>query len=370
MVNMKEHYQKMRDFYAHKPGARIYQREFGFFTLDRWKAEGYIQDDTDLAALFGFDPEAKVYLGGLGWCEPEFCPWFEEKLLEDRGEYELVQDFAGRGVLYFKGRRNGFMPEYVTSPVTDWDSWERNCKWRMDPNTPERYKDLEARMEEAAKLASEGALICQNLVGGYMYLRSLMGPEQLLYMFYDDPGLIHECMKTWFTLADTVTARRQQYITFDELFFGEDICYNNGPLISPDMMREFLFPYYQQLIANVKKRQKDKDRKLHIQIDTDGRCTDVIEIYQSIGMDALSPLEVASGCDVVAIREKYPDLLLSGGFDKRILAESKEAIDREVDRIMPAMVKSGGYLPTCDHGVPEEVPFENYMHYRKRMLEF
>ena len=41
MVNMKEHYQKMRDFYAHKPGARIYQREFGFFTLDRWKAEGY-----------------------------------------------------------------------------------------------------------------------------------------------------------------------------------------------------------------------------------------------------------------------------------------------------------------------------------------
>ena len=78
MVNMKEHYQKMRDFYAHKPGARIYQREFGFFTLDRWKAEGYIQDDTDLAALFGFDPEAKVYLGGLGWCEPEFCPWFEK----------------------------------------------------------------------------------------------------------------------------------------------------------------------------------------------------------------------------------------------------------------------------------------------------
>lgn len=367
---MEKHYQKLRDFYACKPGAPIVQREFGFYVLDRWKEQGYIGEDADLAALFGYDPEAKVNLGGLGWCEPEYCPWFEEKLLEDRGEHELVQDFAGRGVLYFKGRRNGFMPEYVTHPVTDMDSWERNCKWRMDPNTPERYTDLEQRTANVARLASEGAIVCQMLVGGYMYLRALMGPERLLYTFYDDPDLIHECMRTWFTLADAVTARHQERVTLDELFFGEDICYNGGSLISPDMIREFLFPYYQQLIANVKKRQLDKKRTLHIQIDTDGRSTDVIDLYRSIGMDYMSPFEVAAGCDVVAIRKKYPDLLLSGGIDKRILAEGMEAIDRELDRIMPFMVSQGGYIPTCDHGVPEEVSFENYMHYRKRMLEY
>jgi uroporphyrinogen-III decarboxylase len=67
---------------------------------------------------------------------------------------------------------------------------------------------------------------------------------------------------------------------------------------------------------------------------------------------------------------EYPDLLISGGFDKRIMAEGKDAIDREIERIMPAMRKRGGYLPTCDHGVPEEVSFENYMHFRKRMLEY
>lgn len=33
-------------------------------------------------------------------------------------------------------------------------------------------------------------------------------------------------------------------------------------------------------------------------------------------------------------------------------------------------MKKGGYIPTCDHGVPEEVSFENYLHYRKRMLEY
>ena len=65
-------------------------------------------------------------------------------------------------------------------------------------------------------------------------------------------------------------ARHQQHVTLDEIFLAEDICYNHGPLISPDMMREFLLPYYQQLIANVKARQIDRTRHLYVQIDTDG----------------------------------------------------------------------------------------------------
>ena len=62
--------------------------------------------------------------------------------------------------------------------------------------------------------------------------------------------------------------------------------------------------------------------------------------------------------------------LISGGIDKRILAEGKEAIDRHIDSILPVMKKRGGYIPTCDHGVPAEVSFENYIHFRKRLQEF
>jgi hypothetical protein len=136
------------------------------------------------------------------------------------------------------------------------------------------------------------------------------------------------------------------------------------------MIREFLFPYYQQLLSNVKARQLDKTRKLHFQVDTDGFSDAVISLYRELGMDFLSPFEVASGSDVARTAKEYPDLLMLGGFDKRIIAQGKDAIDHEVDRIMPVMKKRGGYIPTCDHGVPEEVSFENYCHYRKRMLEF
>ncbi len=135
-------------------------------------------------------------------------------------------------------------------------------------------------------------------------------------------------------------------------------------------MREFLFPYYQQLITNIRRRQIDHQRTLHIQIDTDGYCNPLIDVYREIGMDYMSPFEVASGCDVVATGRDQPWLLMRGGIDKRVLAEGTEAIDRMLDRILPVMRRRGGYIPVCDHGVPEEVSFANYSHYRRRMLEY
>jgi uroporphyrinogen decarboxylase len=323
-----------------------------------------------LATLFHLDPAGNHSLGQLGWCEAAFRPAFPEKLVEDRGDTEVVQDTAGRHVLFFKGRRMGFMPDYVGHPVRDMKSWEEDVRWRLNPASPERFADLEARMTAARQAAAKGLIITQNLVGGYMYLRSLIGPEPLLLAFYDMPELIHACMRQWLELADAVIARHQQYVTLDEIFLAEDICYNVGPLISPDMMREFLIPYYQQLIANLRPRQIDKSRHLYVQVDTDGNAVPVIPVYREcIGMDAMSPFEVASNCDVVAIGRQYPDLAMSGGIDKRVLARSTADIDRLLERILPVMRARGGYIPTCDHGVPPEVPWENYLHYRRRCVE-
>lgn len=374
---MRKSVKKLRDVYEMKPNAPIFQREFGFYSFDRWVKEGHLDAEQNpwghneyIRNLFGFDEVGNYSIGGLGWCEAAFYPKFEEKIIEDRGELEVVQDFAGRHVLCFKGRRSGFMPEYLDHPVKDMKTWEVNCKWRLDPKSPERYLNLEKDMEKAKEKAHQGFIITQRVIGGYMYLRSLIGPEALFYKFYDEPDLIHDCMKTWLELADSVIAKHQQYVTIDELFFGEDICYNHGSLISHEMIKEFIFPYYQQLITNIKSRQLDKSRHLYFQVDTDGYANPVIPLYKELGMDIMSPFEVASGCDVVQIGKEHPDLVLFGGIDKRILATTKEEIDRHIDYILPAMKKRGGYIPTCDHGVPEEVSFENYLHFRKRLLEY
>jgi uroporphyrinogen-III decarboxylase len=391
---MREGIRRWWDAYERVPGAPLYRKEFWLMqtTVDRWIAEagmptsafllreklrvdrwiaeeGMLPADIPYGELFTFDEQGNFSLGQLGWVEAPFMPRFETEVIEDRGEHEVVRDAAGRHVLFFKGRRTGFMPEYIDHPVKDHRTWEEDVKWRLDPFTPERSADLDERMAQAAAAAGEGRMITQNLIGGYMYLRSLIGPEELLYFFYDQPDLIHECMRTWYELSDAVIARHQEHVTLDEVFLAEDICYNNGSLISPDMMREFLLPYYKELLGNIRARQIDRDRHLYVQIDTDGKAEPVMEFYKEIGMDVMSPFEVASGCDVVAIGRRHPDVALFGGIDKRILAESKEAIDREVERILPVMRERGGYIPTCDHGVPEEVPLDYYRHYRKRCIE-
>jgi uroporphyrinogen decarboxylase len=361
---------KLRDAYARVPGAPFYQKEFGFYCLDQWKTQG-MPADVAHEKLFGYDPNGTFALRGLGWCEAGFEPAFEEKIIESRGEHEVWQDFAGRHVLCFKGRRSGFMPEYIDHPVKDAKSWEEKCKRRLDPNTPERFgPKFSETIENAKKSAAQGMMISQRLVGGYMYLRSLIGPDGVLYMVYDNPALIHDCMQTWFALADRVIAEHQKHVTLDEIFIGEDICYNHGPLISPDMIHEFLSPYYSQLLKNVKARQIDKTRHLYFQVDTDGFADPVIPLYMELGMDVMSPFEVASHCDVIRTGREYPELAIFGGVDKRALAKGRAAIDELVDRIFPVMQKRGGFIPTCDHGVPEEVRYDDYLYFRKRCLEF
>jgi uroporphyrinogen-III decarboxylase len=360
--------EKIKRFYAGEPDAPFYQKEFWLMetSLNRWYEEG-LSRDADLSEEFGFDPPGSHGIAGLGWTTAAFVPAFPVAQIEDRGDKEVVQDSAGRYVLFFKNRRVGFMPEYLDHPVKDRQTWEDNVKWRLDPSHPDRISTVLEERNAAVTAQASGMPIVQRLVGGYMYLRSLLGPEGALYMFYDNPELIHVCMKAWFDLTDHVVAMHQEQVTLDELFLAEDICYNNGPLISPEMVREFLFPYYRNLIENARQRQ---NAPIRIQIDTDGDATQVIDLYQEIGMRYMSPFEVASGCDVVAVGERYPDLLMLGGFDKRILATDKDSIDREIDRIFPVMRKRGGYIPTVDHGVPEEVSLENYRHFRKRCLEF
>jgi len=378
--------QRLRATYEFEPVDHLFRRDMYFWedAIARWQREG-MPADADQDALFGFDPPGSVDIGMLGWCEPAFAPPMEEKLIEETDEYQIVRDNAGRTVKFFRGRRDGFMPTYLKHAVENERDWHENIFPLLSPSTPARWEDYSETITGydhhtalqsqsfANKIAqlktadAEGMMITLNCIGGYMYLRSLVGPEEICLMFLDNPSLIHKMMQAWLDLADAVSARVQQHVEIDEAFLSEDICYNHGLLISPDMVREFLFPEYRQLLANIRSRQKHK--RLFLQIDTDGNCAAAIELYLEIGMDVMEPFEIAAGNDIIAIGEKYPNLGIRGGIDKRVLAIGPEAIDAYLQRVIPYMVKRGGFIPTCDHGVPHDVSYADYLHYRRTLME-
>jgi uroporphyrinogen decarboxylase len=360
--------ERLRATYEFKPVDHLVRREFYIWgeAIERWKKEG-LPPGYDKTNLFNYDPPGNHGFGlNLGWCEPPFIPAYEEKVIREEGSTEIIQDWAGRWLRVFKGRRHGFMPDYIKHPVEDQKSWEEDVLPRLNVDDPRRYEKLDALARAAEAARAEGRMVTQGMVGGYMYLRALVGPEALLYAFYDQPGLIHAMMRQWLKIMNAGYEKVQARVELDEIGMGEDICYNHGLLISPAMVKEFLLPYYQEVLTQARRRQK---RKLYFNLDTDGWCEPAIPLYLEAGMDMLGPNEVASNCDVVKIGREYPGLLLNGGIDKRVLAAGKEAIDAHLEHVIPAMVRRGGYIPTCDHGVPDNVSLEGYLHYRKRICE-
>jgi len=354
------------------------RRPFGYFpqTFARWQREGLPPEvwssgkaGPKFNEYFGFDPD--VWMGpclDLGWCEAPVVPRYEEKILRVENGHEIVQDGVGRHCVFPIGQRQQVMPTYLKHAVASREDWQREVRPRLDPATPERWKGYEARAaRNRDRLARREVLHTASVVGGYMYLRSLVGPTELLYLFYDAPDLVHAMMRAWRDIMVPCLKRVQADVgPYFRLFLAEDICYKTGPLISPAMMRTFLLPYYRELFEELRAGQKET---LHFEIDTDGRCMGIVDVYRGIRVDAMSPFEVASDCDVVEAGRRWPEMHIRGGIDKRVLAAGPEAIDRMLARILPPMVARGRYMPCCDHAVPEDVSLADYLHFRRRVQE-
>ena len=357
--------ERMKATYRLEPVDHLVREEFSIWpgAIEQWQADQGMPREVDRSELFGYDEPA------IHQCvfEDKLVPPIKEEVLEATEQYEIVRDDVGRVMKCFKGRRHGFMPQYLQHPVTCDRDWEEDIGPRLSPDTPERWKNWPAYVAESEARHAQGMLMRWYVWGGYMYMRVLAGSVGLCYMFVDNPALVHKMMRAWLDVQDAVAARMQQHVALDEFLLDEDIAYKNGLLISPDMAREFLFPYYEQLLANIRGRQKG--RRCYFRLATDGCYDEVIDLYREIGLDVISPVEIAAGNDVVEIATKYPDLAIFGGIDKRALAAGPDAIDAYLGRVIPPMVRRGGYVPTCDHGVPDNVTFASYMHYRKRILE-
>jgi uroporphyrinogen decarboxylase len=73
--------------------------------------------------------------------------------------------------------------------------------------------------------------------------------------------------------------------------------------------------------------------------------------------------------DPMMLRQKYgPQMRLVGGIDKRAMAAGPEAIDAQLLPLAPLFVE-GGFIPWCDHLVPPDVPFQNYLYYVNKMKD-
>jgi uroporphyrinogen decarboxylase len=124
------------------------------------------------------------------------------------------------------------------------------------------------------------------------------------------------------------------------------------------MVREFLMPTW--------RRWGEQVRAAGVPvyaIDSDGFVGELIPLWREAGFQVNDPVEVAAGNDLVAFRRQYgATMAYRGGVDKRAMAKGGAAIEREIERLRP-VIAVGGYVPACDHGVPADVAWPDYLRY-------
>jgi hypothetical protein len=57
-----------------------------------------------------------------------------------------------------------------------------------------------------------------------------------------------------------------------------------------------------------------------------------------------------------------------GGVDKRSIAAGGKAIEDEIRRLEP-VIKTGGFIPGCDHGVPADASWKDFLYYIKLLAQ-
>jgi hypothetical protein len=335
--------------------------DYGFWdeTLVVWHEQGLPEavDLSNIHDFLGMDYNVDTLYDTTG-VDVKWHPRFEQVVIEDHGEHEIVQQDDGVQVL-----RRKFMssiPHPVHYLLRDRDSWRKYYLPRLDPSTPGRYPpDWDARAQNWRDPARDNLVVVRG--GGlYGYLRNWMGLENLSLVIYDDPAWFEEMVTT---LADcsigTLTRVLESGGQFDACAMWEDMCYNAGPLISPRHFQKYLAPHYRRITDLLHAHGVDI-----VFLDCDGDIQRLAPLWLDVGINCMFPFEVGTwGADPLQYRRKFGrDLRIIGGFDKNILMSSREAIRAEVLRLAP-LVEAGGFICHCDHLVPPYVSYENYVYF-------
>jgi len=299
-------------------------------------------------------------------------PPFEAKVLEKTDRYEVIQHVNGivtRALLdgTVAGGRT-CMDQYLRFPVENLQDF-RELKKRYiagEERYPAGWRENlapEWRKRDYVLVLGENCAV----TGFYWRAREWMGTENLSYAWYDQPELCHEMMEFFadFTIACVKPILEQ--IDVDYFALNEDMAMKNGPLLSPDTFRTFVFKHLKRLVEFLKSHGVR-----YVALDSDGNPEMLTPLYMDAGVDILWPLERAADMDPVRLRKKFGrDLRLMGGVDKREIARGKAAIDTHLAALRP-LIEEGGYIPTVDHCVPHDISWENFSYYmdaKRKLLE-
>jgi uroporphyrinogen decarboxylase len=324
-------------------------------TVERWRSEGHLKPDEDVAEHFGQD-----FRSG-GWLNSTADLDFQAVTLEETEETILQLD--GNGAMLRRHKLHDSTPEHVDFTVKDGAGWEEKIKPHLI--------DLDRRRipfegyRDAKKLAAEKQLwFCWAGVAPFEQMHPVCGHEYMLLGMAMDPDWVRDMVMTfadWSIMHMEVLFAEEGKP--DGMFFYEDMGFKQRPFMSPASYQEIIEPGHKKLF--------DYSHSLgcRVMVHSCGYVEPLVPGMIRAGMDCLQAMEVKAGMDLPTLFQRFGDKIsFFGGVDVRCLISNDRArIDAEMDaKILPVVTGGGGYILHSDHSEPPEIDYETMRYFVER----
>jgi len=208
----------------------------------------------------------------------------------------------------------------------------------------------------ASRFKGERALVLSLQCPFRRSWNMLGGMDKLLYAYHENPALVHQLAR----IATDYTFEALEMgiqLGADIISLDGDLAHNTNLLISPEHFREYLKPYYREIVDFIHKRG------LKIFKHTDGNHLKIFDDFVEIGFDGIHPIQPQC-MDLAAVKKQYgKKICLMGNIDciETLVKKDLAAVEEEVRQAIEIAAPGGGYILASSNTIHPGVKAENYI---------
>jgi uroporphyrinogen decarboxylase len=194
----------------------------------------------------------------------------------------------------------------------------------------------------------------------------LTGFDTYAYALVDQPALIERLHARIAEIQGRVVERALAFKSVGMVWHADDVAYRTGLMVSPKVLREYIFPVYKRL------NQMCHERDVLTVFHSDGRVDDVIDDVIDAGFDAFNPIEPVA-MDIRALKkrvERRMSLIGNVDLSYTLTMGTPEEVEVEVRDLIRDVAPGGGYALASANSIPDYVPWENFVAMHSAWLKY
>ena len=317
------------------------------------KAIRYEEPDRLPLAELWIDPPIKAaYLGDVS-----------EKVLDCRKEgYNVQKDiefWSKAGYDYMRITPFYEFPKsWMNHPTAKLSSLEEYERYPWPAPNDFDYSSI----EKAVDFLPPGMKLIASPQGGiFEEAWMIMGYEVFMMALFEEPTLIRKVCDSLGAALLNMFEHFARYEHVGGFWLSDDIAYTEALILSPDVIRKYLIPWYEKFAHVAHKNGKT------FFFHSDGNLSPLLDDFIHIGFDAIHPIE-PKAMDVLNLKNTLRGKMALLGSVDMDFPLSRGTTDDVVDYIKDRIKKvapGGGFAIGSSNSISHYVPLKNY----KAMLE-